>query len=308
MIKSESIAHARDERSRRKREAVETALSKMRADGRELTIKGVAEAAGVSRQYLYNNFGDELRSVRDEKRHQIDVIDEIRVPRRTRHEHQHVEALLRRKIQRLEADLKKVREETRTLRRDVESALGRAEHWRQLYEGLRPRRARGDPMRTVVPTILAVLEPYLDERLAAFDDMPESRRIPTLPATADGKINVMALVRDLGLNPSDAQHFHRKRELFDAVNIAAEAMGLAPIGSRALDDEASVSVRAKLARVGGAEKKASEDLVEALRRNDLLTAENERLRQKVLSLECQIASIYETGERPFHDPFGEDVG
>jgi hypothetical protein len=163
------------------------------------------------------------------------------------------------------------------------------------------------PAKSIVPGILAVLDPYLENRLSAFEAMPEGERTPTLPATPDGKLNVTGLVRDLGLKPSDVQHFHRKRELFDAVNVVAEAMGLAPIGSRALDDEAATAVRAKLARLGGAEKKASEDLVEALRRNDLLTAEVERLRQRVLSLEAQIAAIYETGDRPFHDPFGEDI-
>ncbi len=161
-------------------------------------------------------------------------------------------------------------------------------------------------MRAVVPEIMALLEPYLDARLDEFE--AAGGKAPTLPATADGKVNVMALVRELGLKPSDAQHFHRKRELFDAVNLVAESMNLAPIGSRALDDEAAQAVRSKLARLGGAEKKASEDLVEALRRIDLLTAENERLRQKALRLESQIAAIYETGDRPFHDPFGEEPG
>ncbi|MTJ93600.1 MAG: hypothetical protein F8N36_12150 [Desulfovibrio sp.] len=160
------------------------------------------------------------------------------------------------------------------------------------------------PAKSIVPTIIALLEPYLDAKLAAFEAVPSDRRTPTLPATADGKVNVTGLVRELGLKPFSVQHFHRKRELFDAVNIVAEAMGLAPIGSRALDDEAAETVRAKLARAGNAEKKASEDLVEALRRIDLLTADNEHLRQKVLQLEAQIAAIYETGDRPFHDPFG----
>lgn len=161
------------------------------------------------------------------------------------------------------------------------------------------------PQRPVVPTILAALDPYLETKLAAFEAMPEQTRVPTLPATTDGKLNVTGLVRELGLKPSDVQHFHRKRELFDAVNLIAEVMGLAPIGSRILEDEASDVVRDKLARAGRSKKKASEDLTEALRRNDLLTVENERLRQKTLRLEAQLAAIYETGDRSFHDPFGK---
>ena len=162
------------------------------------------------------------------------------------------------------------------------------------------------PRLSIVPDILAVLDPYLENRLAKFNALPEAERTPTLPATLDGKLNVTGLVRDLGLRPSDVQHFYKKRELFDVVNIAAESMGLAPIGSRAIDDEAATAVRTKMAKLGQSEKRASEDLVEALRRIDVLTAENETQRQRILSLEAQLAAIYETGDRPFHDPFGED--
>jgi hypothetical protein len=131
---------------------------------------------------------------------------------------------------------------------------------------------------SILPGIIAVLDPYLEAKLVAFEAMPESERTPTLPATPDGKLNVTGLVRDLGLKPSDVQHFHRKRELFDPVNIAAEAMGLAPIGSRAIDDEAAMAVKAKLAKLGASEKRASEDLVEALRRIDLTSERSQNHR------------------------------
>jgi hypothetical protein len=157
--------------------------------------------------------------------------------------------------------------------------------------------------KSVVPEILGVLDPYLETKLREWEQLPEKKRVPTLPATPDGKLNVTGLVRELGLKPSDVQHFHKKRELFDVVNIAAEHMGLTPIGSRALDDEAAAAVRVKLGVLGQSEKKASEDLIEALRRNDDLTAENERLRQRNSALEAQLAAIYETGDRPFHNPF-----
>jgi hypothetical protein len=158
---------------------------------------------------------------------------------------------------------------------------------------------------SIIPDILAILDPYLEAKLAEFSSIPDDRRTPTLPATPDGKLNVTGLVRELRLKSSDVQHFHRKRELFDVVNMAAEAMGLAPIGSRMLDDEAAQAVRAKIAKLGKSEKRTSEDLVEALRRIDMLTAENEAQRLRILALEAQLAAIYETGDRPFHDPFGE---
>jgi hypothetical protein len=160
---------------------------------------------------------------------------------------------------------------------------------------------------SIVPSIMALLEPYLETRLALFDAMPRDQRRATLPATPDGKVSVDGMVRDLGCNPNWRQHFFKKRELFDTVNVAAEAMGLAPIGSRALDDEAAIAVRSKLAKVGAAEKRASEDLVEALHRIDVLTTEKEKLLLRVIQLENEIAAIYETGERPFHNPFEDTL-
>lgn len=160
--------------------------------------------------------------------------------------------------------------------------------------------------RSIVPDILAVLEPYLDARQAAFDALPEADRAPTLPATNDGKVSVDGIVRDLACNPNWCQHFFKKREILEAVNVVAEGMGLAPIGSRAAEDDDAAAVRSRLARVGGAEKKATEDLVEALRRIDALTVENERLRHRAERAEAEIAGIFETGVRPFHDPFSQD--
>ena len=134
--KTASIAKAREDRSRQKRQAVEATLTRLQEEGAEITVKAVAQAAGVSRQYLYNSFGPHLLQVREESRHRVDMVEGLRVPRRTPQEHQHIEALLRRKVERLEGELKTAREESRGLRREVERALGRVEHYRQLYEGL----------------------------------------------------------------------------------------------------------------------------------------------------------------------------
>jgi len=162
---------------------------------------------------------------------------------------------------------------------------------------------------SVVPEILALLEPFLEARLSAWDAADPNARVPTLPATPDGKVSVDGLVRELGCNPNWNQHFFKKREVMDAVNLAAETMGLSPIGSRAFDEEAGAdaeaeAMRTRMAKLGSSEKKASEDLIDALRRIDLLTAENEGLRLEVERLEASLAAIFETGDRPFHDPFG----
>ena len=48
--------------------------------------------------------------------------------------------------------------------------------------------------------------------------------------------------------------------------------------------------------------------MEALRRIDVLTADNEHLREQNLRLEAQIAAIYRGGDRAFHNPFVEESG
>lgn len=158
--------------------------------------------------------------------------------------------------------------------------------------------------KSIIPEYLERLEPYLELRLGEFERQPEAGRMPTLPATSDGKINVAGLVRELGLKSTAAQHFFSKPELRDAVNVVAEAMGLAPIGSRAVEDAAADAVRTKLARIGQSEKQTSEGLAEALRRIDVLEAENEALRERVRQLEAQIDDVYRTGDIPFLDPLG----
>ncbi|MBI0538105.1 hypothetical protein D9599_21310 [Roseomonas sp. KE2513] len=71
-----------------------------------------------------------------------------------------------------------------------------------------------------------------------------------IPGTPDGKVNVLALCRALGLPAADAQHFHRKESIKTAVSVIGAEQGLAAIGSRTgLDpQEAVLEQRLKLAR------------------------------------------------------------
>lgn len=153
--------------------------------------------------------------------------------------------------------------------------------------------------RSVVPEILPLLEDYIDKCAAEWEAMPLFRRCPTLPTTKDGKVNVRQLTRDLGLKPSSEQHLFNKKELKDVINLEAENQGVLPIGSRALDDEAADAVKNRLARMSSMNKKASDELIEALRRVDRLTEENRYLQIEVERLKAQINSIYETGEVAF---------
>lgn len=102
---------------------------------------------------------------------------------------------------------------------------------------------------SIIPEILALLEPWLETRMAEFQQHPESRREPTLPSTNDGKINVRELTLALGLKRSQEQHFFDHAELRTPINAAAESQGLSQIGSRAEGEADDAAVRNRFARV-----------------------------------------------------------
>jgi len=144
--------------------------------------------------------------------------------------------------------------------------------------------------------IMALLVPWLESISEAYYEQPESGREPTLPATNDAKVNVTAVTKALGLKDADKQYFHRDRALAAEINLVAEFQGLQPIGSRALDDEAADGVKAKIARMSASEKKASEELADALHRLDALTVEAVELRLEVERLQAQLDELTTTGQ------------
>jgi AcrR family transcriptional regulator len=120
-----TLNDARTRRSAEKRAAVEDAIKRLRDTRQAVTFVSVAREAKVSRQYLYNNFADEIGEERVETRAETEVIDGKKVPLRTPEEYRHIEAALRNKIERLETELRK------------------AEHWRQLYAAVLARVSPG---------------------------------------------------------------------------------------------------------------------------------------------------------------------
>ena len=94
--------------------------------------------------------------------------------------------------------------------------------------------------RSVVPAILAKLEPFLV--LRARDWELGERVDPTLPCTPDGKVNVRGIVKLLGLPVQQEQHFFKKVEIRTLVNSVAEEQGLKPIGARGEQDDADAVV------------------------------------------------------------------
>lgn len=141
--RKETLQTARDQRSLEKRRAVEEAIAKLQARKDTVTFKAVASMAGVSRQYLYNNFKDAIQTQREEDRSATNLIEGVSVPSRTPDEARHVEALLRNKLDRLKKELGEVRSENARLKNALEKERGNAEHFRQLW--ISSRNGRTDP-------------------------------------------------------------------------------------------------------------------------------------------------------------------
>lgn len=141
---------------------------------------------------------------------------------------------------------------------------------------------------SIVPELQAKLEPYLEVHAAAWAEQPENHREPTLPATNEGKINVRELTLALGLKRSQEQHFFNHAELRSLINAAAQAQGLAPIGSRIQGDEDDATVRNRIARVIGDRNDMASTLAE---REAVIQLQ----RLEIQSLRAQLRLRDETG-------------
>ena len=85
-----------------------------------------------------------------------------------------------------------------------------------------------------------------DRILQALDAFVEAGK--RLPATSDGKVNVAALCRDLGLRTSDVQHIFRKEAVKTAVSALALDQDLLPVGARAEREAADQACHKVLAK------------------------------------------------------------
>lgn len=148
--------------------------------------------------------------------------------------------------------------------------------------------------RDVEREILEVLSPYLD---AVVDRYRRDGSVE-LPATPEGKVNVVGLCRDAGLSASDAQHLHRKQALANTVNAVAEELGLAPIGSRALADTRDAAAKAELTKARADAKAQGEDVVALRRQIDDLTRELEQVKRERDRYKSMIDEIYGGGDLP----------
>ena len=138
------------------------------------------------------------------------------------------------------------------------------------------------PRPSVIPTVKATLEDYLERMQEAFLAVPEAQRAPTLEATPDGKINVRALATAIGLLKSQEKYLYERPELTSLINLVAEGQGLAPIGSRLLVDASDKVLKERLARQAQIAKANAQATVEAQAATGELL---EKLKDAVLEVE-----------------------
>lgn len=155
------------------------------------------------------------------------------------------------------------------------------------------------PRPSVIPAVLQRLEQYLEAREAEYLAQPEPERIPTLPATGDGKVNVRQLAAAIGLKQTQEKYLFERAELSSLINLMAEGQGLAPIGARLLDKAADAAVLERLARQSQQARLATQAAVEAeavqaelLQRINDLEADNQRLHAENMRLRARLDLIH----------------
>lgn len=119
------------------------------------------------------------------------------------------------------------------------------------------------PRQSIIPKVLADLTEYLDRMQAEYVAQPEHGRLPTLPLTPDGKINVRAVAREISLKESQEKYLYERAELTQLINLICEGQGVLPIGSRLTQTAADALIKERLARQAQAAANASQAAVEA---------------------------------------------
>ena len=138
------------------------------------------------------------------------------------------------------------------------------------------------PRPSVIPTVKPALEDYLERMQVAFLSMPEAQRVPTLPATPDGKVNVRALGQAIELKQTQEKYLYERQELTSLINLVAEGQGLLPIGSRLLVDASDKALKERLVRQAQSAKANAQAAVEAQSATSELL---EKLKEAVMEIE-----------------------
>jgi uncharacterized coiled-coil protein SlyX len=143
--------------------------------------------------------------------------------------------------------------------------------------------------KSLLPELLEVLERYLDASASAWLAQPDGSRIPTLPATSDGKVNVRAITLAIGRPQSQEQHLFRRPELKAAIDAVAIEQGLKPIGARNQPEDLEKAVVARMRRTDMRSNELSKMVAEQ-------ASVIERQRRTMDSLREQIRLFEETGQ------------
>lgn len=152
---------------------------------------------------------------------------------------------------------------------------------------------------SVIPQVRERLEQYLDELQRRYVMQDPERRVATMPATTDGKVNVRAIANAIGLRETQEKYLYERPELSSLVNLLAEGQGLAPIGARTMQDAVDRAAKAKAqiqaqrlrtVALASVEAQAQRDeLLQAIKElsqvNQRLAAENTRLRARLEAIE-----------------------
>ena len=151
---------------------------------------------------------------------------------------------------------------------------------------------------SVIPVVRERLEQYLDERESQFLAQPEAERVPTLPSTPDGKVNVRAVAQAIELKQTQEKYLYERDELSSLINLFAEGQGLLPIGARLLRDAGDKAIKERMVRQAQAARGAAQAAVEAqavhaelLEKVRELSADNESLRVANLRLRAQLEAM-----------------
>jgi hypothetical protein len=142
--------------------------------------------------------------------------------------------------------------------------------------------------KSILPELLDDLERYLDQRAEAWLDQ-DGERIPTLPSTSDGKVNVRAITAALGRPQSQEQHLFKKSELRSAINAVAIEQKLKPIGGRLQSEELDKAVADRMRRT---DMRSSEMSKLAAEQASVI----EKQRRIIESLREQVRMFEETGQ------------
>ncbi len=154
------------------------------------------------------------------------------------------------------------------------------------------------PRPSVIPKVTAALTEYLNRCHHMFDAQPNDSRKPTLPVTPDGKVNVRAVAKAIGLTESQEKYLYERAELTQLINLVCDGQGVLPIGSRVTQSAADKALKERLIKQSKAAQEASQAAVEAdgalqaaLNRVRELSDELEDVKAQNIRLRAQVESI-----------------